>query len=145
MCGTPLSSVVTTTSSCRFGKSIVPSSLANDLFMYALTKRNTMRTKTTRIPIIIKVIFVLFLFLSGLIGACFIGISITYPPCCYYINVGEGKCMEGRGTEGQVHCPGLYSNLRRGTMDLSPRPTKQKPAHPFYSSVQAFNLIFQFP
>src|SRR5699024_3935996 len=88
---------------------------------------------------IIKVIFVLFLFLSGLIGACFIGISITYPPCCYYINVGEGKCREG-GTEGEVPCPGLYSNLRRGTMDLSPRPTKQTPAHPFYSSVQAFKL-----
>src|SRR5699024_11476105 len=80
ICGTPLSSVVTTTASCKFGKSIVPSCFAKDLFMYALTKRNTMRPKTARMPKIIKVIFVLFLYLFGLIGSWFIGVFITYPP-----------------------------------------------------------------
>src|SRR5699024_9389480 len=119
----PLSSVVTTTSSCKFGKSIVPSSFAKVLFMYALTKRITMRPKTTRMPRIIKVIFVLLLFLFGLFGSCFIAVSIAYPHMLllYYFS---GRKMHGGtgGTGGQVHCPGLYSNLRRGTMDLSPRP-----------------------
>src|SRR5699024_7632977 len=107
ICGTPLSSVVTTTSFCRFGKSIVPSCFAKDLVMYAVTTRNTMSLKTARMPKIIKVIFVLFLFLFGLIGSCFIGISITYPPLLllYYC---RGRKMHGV-TRGRWTCPLLLA------------------------------------